>query len=222
MTPDTITTAEVTNKAALDEIGGLLVTTLEDAYNAVRKLYPEIPPAVILISSSPPKRNRQIWGHFASSRWDVQGQKLSEIMISAEGLNRPPREVLATVVHEATHGLCFARGINDTSDNGRHHNTEFKRVAEELGLHVEKVPKKQRGGWTVTSIPEGTYDDIVKNISLDLIAYREVEVAYSQNRTPRVRTEHSYRCSCPRTIRVHVSIYEQGDILCAACGDPFL
>lgn len=211
-----ITTAPV----KIDEIGGLLVATLEDAYNAVRRLHPEIPPAVILISSRPPTKTRQVWGHFASSRWDVQGQKLSEIMIAAEGLKRPPRETLATVVHEATHGLCFARGIKDTSDSGRYHNEDFKRTAEELGLSVDKVP---RGGWTVTTIADGVYEDIVNDISTDLVAYRETEVVFSQTGgTGGGRGEFAYRCACERRIRMYESVYDIGPILCGVCGGDFL
>lgn len=214
----TITTAAV-KPAELEEIGGLLVTTLEDSYNAIRRQHPEIPPAVIIISSRPPKRNRQIWGHFASSRWDVGGHKLSEIMISAEGLKRPPREVLATVVHEGAHGLCFARGIKDNSDSGRYHNEEFKKAAEELGMKVERA---DRGGWTITTLPEGKYDDLVQELSTDLVAYRETEITFSSTGAGGGgRNEISYRCSCPRKIRVYEGIFDQGPIFCGLCGDYF-
>lgn len=214
----TITTAAV--NLELDEIGGLLVTTLEDSYNAIRRQHPEIPPAVIIISSRPPKRNRQVWGHFASSRWEVKGgHKLSEIMISAEGLKRPAREVLATVVHEGAHGLNFARGIKDNSDSGRYHNEDFKKAAEELGLKVERA---ERGGWTITTLPEGKYDNLVNELSNDLIAYRESDIVFdSSGGSSGGRSEYSYRCSCPRKIRVYEGIFDQGPILCGLCGDYF-
>lgn len=223
MQSSTITTAAGT-KTRLDEIGGLLVTSLEDAYNAIRRDHPEIPPAVILISSRPPTKTRQIWGHFASSRWDVQGHKLSEIMVAAEGLKRPAREVLATVVHEGAHGLCMVRGIKDTSDSGRYHNEDFKRVAEELGLTVKRSSHpKDRGGWTLTTLPEGNYDNLVKELTLDLIAYRESEVSFSQVGGDSKRTiEESFRCSCPRKIRAYERAYNAGPILCGVCGDEFL
>lgn len=215
---DTITTAAVNSELA--EIGGILVTTLEDAYNAIRRLHTEIPPAVILISSRPPKRNRQVWGHFASSRWEVKGgHRLSEIMISAEGLERPPREVLATLVHEGAHGLNFARGIKDHSDSGRYHNMEFKKTAEELGLQVEQA---ERGGWTITTLPEGKYDSLIKDLTNDLIAYRKTDaVLDSSGGGSGGRNEFSFRCSCPRKIRVYEGIYDLGPILCGVCGDYF-
>ena len=55
-------------------------------------------------------------------------------MISGEGLRRSPREVLGTLLHEAAHALAHARGIKDTSRQGRYHNKHFKTLAEELGL----------------------------------------------------------------------------------------
>ena len=58
-------------------------------------------------------------------------------MISGEGLRRTPDEVLGTLLHEAAHALAHARGIKDTSRQGRYHNKHFKTCAEQLGLAVE-------------------------------------------------------------------------------------
>lgn len=182
-----------------DEVGGLLVATLEDCYNAVRKDHPEVPAAVIVISSSPRRGDRQVMGHFAHSRWEVNGTKMPEIMISAEGLKRHPRDVLATLVHEAAHGLCHVRGIEDTTTRGYYHNEKFKFAAEELGMVVEKEPFR---GYNITTVPQGKYDDLVGELTKDLIGYRSTEVGVAHQNGKR-RTEFSYRCSCPRTIRVH-------------------
>ena len=51
-------------------------------------------------------------------------------MISGEGLRRSPAEVLGTLLHEAAHALAHARGIKDTSRQGRYHNKHFKTHAE--------------------------------------------------------------------------------------------
>ena len=55
-------------------------------------------------------------------------------MISGEGLRRTAHDVLGTLLHEAAHALAHARGIKDTSRQGRYHNKHFKTLAEELGL----------------------------------------------------------------------------------------
>lgn len=213
--PVSIVTAGSTG---LDEVGGLLVTTLEDCYNALREKHPEVPAAVIVISSRPPTKTRQVWGHFAQSRWFVNGTQLPEIMISAEGLKRPPRDVLATLVHEAAHGLCSTRKVRDTSDSGRYHNEDFKRVAEELGMVAERVP---RGGWTQTTLPQGKWDNLVGELTRDLIGYRQTEIKFSQTSNSGGRNEFSYRCACPRKVRVYEGVYDAGPILCGVCGDEF-
>lgn len=205
-----------------DEIGGLLVTTLEDAYNAVRKQHPDVPAAVIVISSRPPHQKRPVLGHFAHSRWDVQGRKLPEIMIAAEGLRMPPQEVLTTLVHEGAHGLCAVRGIKDTSRRGAFHNANFKHAAEELGLLVERDGNL---GWAATTLPNGVYDDIVQDISSDLIAYRESDIRFDSSSNVggiSGRSEYAYRCSCQRKIRVYEGVYDAGPILCGVCGDEFM
>lgn len=202
----------------LSEVGGLLVTTLEDAYNAVRKEFPEVPPAVLVISSQPPSATKQVWGHFAHSRWDVQGVKLPEIMISAEGLRREPREVLATLVHEAAHGLCFVRKIHDTSNSGRYHNDSFRIAAEELGLVTEKV---KFFGFAKTILPEGKYESILRDITPDLVAYRDSDITVTRAGSTGSR-EAPFRCSCSRTIRMYENVYNAGPILCGVCGDEFI
>src|SRR6266545_1119836 len=47
-----------------------------------------------------------------------------------EGLRRGARDVLATMLHEAGHGLAAARNLKDTSRQGRYHNAKYKALAE--------------------------------------------------------------------------------------------
>jgi hypothetical protein len=61
--------------------------------------------------------------------------------------------VLGTLLHEATHGLAHARGIRDTSRQGRYHNKRYAQLATELGLQVAEVDPI---GWSATSVPETT------------------------------------------------------------------
>ena len=74
-------------------------------------------------------------------------------MISGEGLRRSSREVLGTLLHEAAHALAHARGIKDTSRQGRYHNKHFKTSAEELGL---TVTHDDHNGWSASTITPAT------------------------------------------------------------------
>ena len=97
-------------------------------------------PAVVIIIASGTDRKQPGWGHHAPGRWNAAHEQRAEIMISGEGLRRTPAEVLGTLLHEAAHALAHARGIKDTSRQGRYHNKQFKIHAEELGLTVEHDP----------------------------------------------------------------------------------
>ena len=100
-----------------------------------------------------PRRGVRL-GHFTAERWQAkQPGALAEIFVGGEGLVRGARRVLATLLHEAAHGLAHKRGIKDTSRQGRYHNQRFKTIAEELGLEVEHHPSL---GWSLTTLAAST------------------------------------------------------------------
>ena len=84
-------------------------------------------------------------------------------MISGEGLARTPREVLATLLHEAAHALADARGITDTSRQGRYHN----RNSPCSPTNSASTPPKTPGfGWTVTTVPDATASRYADELAL--------------------------------------------------------
>ncbi len=86
-----------------------VLRVLEDTWQAIRVLHPQIPAVVIIIASGTDgKENR--WGHHAPKRWHVGLDERTEIMISGEGLRRDVLSVLGTLLHEAAHALAAARG----------------------------------------------------------------------------------------------------------------
>jgi 16S rRNA U516 pseudouridylate synthase RsuA-like enzyme len=74
-------------------------------------------------------------------------------MVSGEGLTRGAPQVFATLLREAAHALSREREIRDTSREGRYHNRRFRRMAEELGLRVER---HERRGWAITELDAKT------------------------------------------------------------------
>ena len=108
---------------------------------------------MVIILASGTETRQPRWGHFASGRWQVHDGERAEVMISGEALRLTPAEVLAVILHEAAHALACARGIKDTSRQGRYHNTQFKIHAEELGLVTEH---DQRNGWSASKITHDT------------------------------------------------------------------
>jgi hypothetical protein len=128
-----------------------LLAVLEDTWTAIRRNHPEIPPVVIIASGTGSKQPK--WGHHAPRRWHHDNTEHAEIMISGEGLPRTPADVLGTLLHEAAHVWADARGITDTSRQGRYHNKKYALLAAELGLEVAET---SGFGWTVTTVPAAT------------------------------------------------------------------
>ena len=89
-----------------------LLAVLEDAWTAIRRQHPQIPPVVIIIASGSNGRQR-LYGHHAPQRWHAAGADRTEIMISGEGLARDAASVLGT---PAARGR--ARPGRSTADQG--------------------------------------------------------------------------------------------------------
>ena len=73
--------------------------------------------------------------------------------------------MLGTLLHEAAHALADARGITDTSRQGRYHNKKYALLAAELGLDVAE---DSRFGWTVTTVPDATAGRYATQLALSI------------------------------------------------------
>ena len=107
---------------------------LEFSFEVLNKTYfnGELPPIVISIMSSP-RTN----GHFTLGKvWRANEDRYNEINVSAEHLERPIENIIATLLHEMVHYYCHLNNIPDVSQGGRYHNKNFKREAEKRGLII--------------------------------------------------------------------------------------
>jgi hypothetical protein len=142
------------------------------------------------------------------------------VLVSGEGLQRGPVDVLGTLLHEAAHGLAYARKISDTSRQGRYHNRRYATLAGELGLDIAHLDPI---GWSATSVPDPTaarYAETLTELTEALVLWRRAEQA---NPTGPGRSRNALACSCGcgRRIRVARSVLELAPILCAGCAQPF-
>jgi curved DNA-binding protein CbpA len=198
-----------------------LLAVLEDAWTAIRRHHPQIPPVVIIVASGGNGRQRA-YGHHAPQRWHAAGTDHTEIMISGEGLARDAASVLGTLLHEAAHALAAARGIKDTSRQGRYHNQKYKTCAEELGITVEH---DQRIGWSITTIPEATARRYAVQIAalaeaMTLWRHAEQQTATGGN-GGRSTNLLAACCPCGRLIRIAASTLAAAPVICAACDGKF-
>lgn len=132
----------------------------EKAFDTLNKVYFDnsLPKAVITIQTSP-----KAYGHFTVNQvWKDKTSAYHEINISAEFLSRPFENVMATLLHEMVHLYCAINRISDTSNGGRYHNKNFKRLAEERDLIIEYV---KYIGYSKTS-PSKRFIEVLKENGL--------------------------------------------------------
>jgi hypothetical protein len=196
----------------------LLVQVLEDTWLAIRRRHPEIPAVVIILASGTESRQPR-WGHFASGRWQVHADERAEVMISGEALRLTPAEVLAVILHEAAHALAHARGIKDTSRQGRYHNKQFKIHADELGLTTEH---DQRNGWSASKVTHDT--EHAYTAQIDALAQAMTLWRRAERTGPATRRNTNLiaaSCPCGRSIRIAASTLAEAPITCQACDGDF-
>ena len=214
-----VTGTKLTEPGPGSRTASLLVQVLEDIWLAIRRHHPQIPAVVIILASGTETRQPR-WGHFASARWYVESSERAEVMISGEALRLTPAEVLAVILHEAAHALAYARGIKDTSRQGRYHNKHFKTHADELGLAVEH---DQRNGWSASKITpdaEQAYETQLTALAEAMTLWRRSEATTSPG-TRRNTNLIAAVCSCGRSIRVAASTLAEAPITCQACDGDF-
>ena len=134
---------------------------LEYGFNVLNKVYfnGELPPIVISIMSSP-RTN----GHFTCGRvWRAEETLMHEINISAEHLDRPIENIMATLQHEMIHYYCEINDIADTSQYGRYHNKKFKSEAEARGLIITRADGI---GWSLTQ-PSENFIKVLKEHNIE-------------------------------------------------------
>jgi len=196
-----------------------LVTALDRTWAAIQARHPDVPAVVITLGSGSGTSRLKL-GHFAPERWERADGRLPELFVGGEGLARGALAVLGTLLHEAAHGLASVRKVQDTSRQGRFHNTRYKALAEELGITVAKDASI---GWSITTVPDATaalYRAEVRRLESALVAWRLGE---GSGRGGRANNNNGVAalCECGRRIRVAVSVLETGPITCGLCGSHF-
>lgn len=169
------------------------------------------------------------YGHVSVNKvWHNTEIATHELNLSADYLNRPIENVVATLIHEGCHLYAMQRGIKDTSNNGIYHNKRFKTLAEERGLSISKHEKY---GWTVTEPTEKTLDFCIVNSLEDIQIVRQSAFTFggisggkapSGNKTitPKKPTStRKYICPCcGNSFRATKDI----NVLCMDCNVQFV
>ena len=202
---------------------------LNKIYKAVNEHYfnNELEPVTITIQSTV-----RAYGHCSVSKcWaDADGNKTRELNIAAEYMSRPIEQVVATMIHEASHIWNLQHGIRDVSANGYYHSKKFKKTAEELGhLQIDHDP---RYGWTITSPTEDTIDFCITNGLTEILVCRNTGYTFvgigtgkagnagkATPTAPKKSSSIKWVCPCCNTIIRSTKIV---NVICGDCGEQFV
>lgn len=212
-----------------------LIEALSRIWTKIRIRHPDVPP-VVLLAAPAPRGEMRVLGHFAALRWSGRKQgdiHLHEVVVVAEHLNRSPEAIAETLLHEAAHAMNFHRGVKDCTSS-QYHNAHFRAAAEEVGLHVERVPHY---GYALTKLPEETaahYEAEVASLHEVLVHRRgpprltplvlpgDEGPGDSTTNTDKPRSRmRKATCACGFIIRVAKTTMEDTTIRCERCGEPF-
>lgn len=221
-----------------------LVQALEHVWGAIQRRHPEVPAVVVTLGAGSVGVPRGVLklGHFAADRWTAGSPgspAVAELFVGGEGLAQGAESVLATLLHEAAHGLADVRQVQDTSRQGRYHNTRYKALGEEVGLVVTQVAGI---GWSGTALADRTsvrYAAELFQLAGAITAYRYAEGALptiggggrggNGGEGSGAGSGHSGSpknglvlvCDCPRRIRASSTVVAQGPIFCGICETEF-
>lgn len=217
-----------------------VVEALEQVWLAIQRRHPDVPAVVVTLGAGSvgvPAGQLRL-GHFAAQRWASPGDPagLSELFVGGEGLAAGAEGVLATLLHEAAHGVADVRGIQDTSRQGRYHNSRYRELGTELGLTITKTDPIGWSGTALGPLTAAEYADELVELSRALVSYR-----YSEHQLPagpdagegpdagddagaagaKPKNGLVLKCRCPRKIRTSATAAAAGPILCGVCRAEF-
>lgn len=119
---------------------------------------------IITIQSTP-----GAYGHVSVAKtWRKGEEHRHELNISADWLDSPIENLVATMIHEMSHLMNIQNGIQDCSRGGTYHNRKFKEEAEK---HMIQIGKHEKYGWTVTTPTDELLDYII------LQGWDEIEIS---------------------------------------------
>ena len=138
-----------------------------------------------------------------------------ELNMTAQQLNRPINEIVATMIHEMVHHYAKVNNMQDCSRSGTYHNKLFKRLAEMHGLNVECMPTI---GWSHTTLTKDTaklIETFVKDNPETLIYCSPV----FKGQTVKTTSTRKYECPCCHN---SVRATKQLNIVCGDCNQVML
>ena len=140
-------------------------------------------------------------------------QEEYELNMTASGLNRPVKEVFATLLHEMCHQYASMNKLQDCSRSGQYHNKIFKKIAETHGLKCECVAKI---GWSHTELSPDT-DKLAEEFLSENSGNLIFRLPVTHGQILKSSSTRKYVCPvCGNSVRATKSV----NIMCLDCNEP--
>lgn len=231
--------------------GSAIVAVLEETWEAIRAEHPDLPHVVIVTGSGFVGSPR--WAHWRESGWqerpdaeaiDHSTSRHGEMFVAGETLAKGAAHTVESMLHEGAHALATAREVQDTSRQGRWHNGQFRKLAEELGLAYTGDKADSVHGFSnmlLTPATRERYADLIERLdkairaTINMPAYVGTGEAGQAGgefihggKRPKAEGSGSSNnlkltCCCekPRIIRASKKVAEEGQLFCRMCDEYF-
>jgi hypothetical protein len=239
-------TAQTPNR---ETTGSAVVRLMEKVHARIRQNHPGVPEVVIVTGAGTGPLGGK-WGHFRPQGWDAKDgettTRIHEMFMAGETLAKGARQVLQTMLHESAHAECEAKGIQDTSRQGRWHNKAFLSKAEEFGLEYRKDKANPQIGYSEVVLTDDTITEYA-----DLLAELDAEIhlmvrlpgwlggdqddqgesnggegmGKAPKTGPATPNTNNVKCVCrceePNIIRMSRKVLDQAVVTCSDCDSLF-
>lgn len=232
--------------------GSAVVALLEKVWTRIREGHPELPEVVITTGSGEGVK----WGHFRPESWKVRAEegaavtpgapgRRHELFLSSEALAKGSTQVLQTMLHEAAHTLSRVREISDTSRQGRWHNAQFRKAAEEMGLEHKGSKADKSHGFsfvTLTTATKAQYADLLGQLEREIRLtgllpswlggtgdederggerIGKAPEGEDDEEKPKRAEKATCECAEPVIVRMSPKVVAMGIVRCDDCGELF-
>lgn len=124
----------------------------------------------------------------------VREGKCHRIVLHTRGhLNRPVEQILTILLHKVVHAANAFRWQRDCTSNS-YHNSSFKKLAEQVGFHVEDSGKRYGWAQTTPSTP-------LLGVFRDLAVREELLLPFQDRFSRRRRHRFTWNCGLTRMPR---------------------
>lgn len=180
-----------------------ITNELHKAFTHINKTFfqSELPDVVITIQSAG-GASKGILGWFVTGQiWENGTDKMFEINLTPEALNRDYLEIIQTLLHESIHLSNFLKSVKDTSRNNAYHNKKW--LASAIAHGMEYLPEKpsDKIGYSAVTLTEETKKIISKwNIDKAAFTISRNDLGAEGKEKPKSKS-YKWMCECGDSVR---------------------